>query len=111
MGEAAVKKATAEHLVIAAGVAIAGLCVWHATQKAGGPSIPAFTEDVNDVFAGHLASASELHQVTWTRHRYPARTGGEITAVIHGGWSQARIPDVPGSGWMTRPPAEEPLLS
>lgn len=104
-------KARAEHLAVAAGLAVAGFCAWQAMSRAGGAPVPAFAEDANNIIAGHLADVSELHQVTWTRHRYPARCGGEISAVIHGGWSQARIPCAAGSEWMTNPPSEQELLS
>ena len=94
-----------------AGAALAAVLLFAGTRKAGGTAIPAFTEDVNNVVAGHLATVAELHQVAYMPHRYPSRTGGEVNALIHGGWAQARIPVTPGSVWLTRPPSEMEVLT
>ena len=95
---------------VAAGLAAAAVLLFCATRQAGGPSIPAFSEEVNNVPADHLAYASELTQVAYVRHRYPVRVGGEINAIIHDGWSAARIPCTATSSWMTRPPANMDVL-
>lgn len=48
--------------------------------------------------------------VIHTRHRYPAATGGEISAAIHRGWSPMRVPArTPGAQWIVAPPSEETL--
>ena len=49
-------------------------------------------------------------EVVFTRHRYPAAVGGEITAAIHRGWSPMRVPArTPGAQWIVAPPSEEGL--
>jgi hypothetical protein len=42
----------------------------------------------------------------YTRHRYPRVTGGEITALIHKGFSPMRIPAVDDVQWLIAPPSE-----
>jgi hypothetical protein len=43
---------------------------------------------------------------TYTPHRYPRVTGGEITAAIHGGFSSMRVPNVADVQWLIAPPSE-----
>jgi hypothetical protein len=43
---------------------------------------------------------------TYTKHRYPRTTGGEITALIHGGFSPMRVPNVADVQWLIAPPSE-----
>lgn len=43
---------------------------------------------------------------TYTPHRYPRVTGGEITAVIHRGFSTMRVPDSADVQWLIAPPSE-----
>lgn len=44
---------------------------------------------------------------TYTRHRYPRTTGGEITAVIHRGFAPMRVPrNTPDAQWIVNPPSE-----
>lgn len=45
--------------------------------------------------------------VTYTPHRYPNVTGGNITTLIHRGFSQLRQKAPQDSKWITRPPSEE----
>lgn len=42
----------------------------------------------------------------YTRHRYPARHGGEISAAIHHGFSPMRVPHVDDVQWIISPPSE-----
>ena len=43
----------------------------------------------------------------YTPHRYPRSTGGEITALIHRGYSSMRIPaGTPDAQWIIAPPSE-----
>ena len=42
----------------------------------------------------------------YTPHRYPRVAGGEITAVIHKGFSTMRVPQVPDVQWIIAPPSE-----
>jgi len=43
---------------------------------------------------------------TYTPHRYPHAIGGEITAIIHRGFSPMRVPNVADVQWMVAPPSE-----
>jgi hypothetical protein len=48
--------------------------------------------------------------VVFTAHRFPGHVGGQITTVIHRGWSTFRVPDrVPGVQWIVAPPSEVSL--
>jgi hypothetical protein len=48
-----------------------------------------------------------LNGYVYTQHRYPRQTGGEVTAVIHRGFSAMRVPvDTPDAQWIVAPPSE-----
>jgi len=50
---------------------------------------------------------AHLNGYTYTQHRYPRQAGGEITAVIHRGFSPMRVPrDTPDAQWIVAPPSE-----
>jgi hypothetical protein len=49
---------------------------------------------------------NSLCQVVTLPHRYPQVSGGNITALIHHGWSPLRMSKGMDSRWITRPPAE-----
>jgi hypothetical protein len=59
---------------------------------------------------GHPGVACQPHQhhsgYTYTRHRYPRTVGGEITALIHKGYSPMRVPNVTDVQWIIAPPSE-----
>lgn len=56
---------------------------------------------------GRLCLPSEHHAgYTYTPHRYPRTTGGEITALIHRGFSPMRVPNVSDVQWLIAPPSE-----
>jgi hypothetical protein len=42
--------------------------------------------------------------VTQSRHRYPAVPGGNISTVMHKGWSQAMLNAPAGNDWFRNPP-------
>lgn len=50
--------------------------------------------------------ADHHHGYVYTPHRYPRACGGEITAVIHRGFSTMRVPDVQDVQWLIAPPSE-----
>lgn len=50
--------------------------------------------------------ATENQQLGYTPHRYPNVTGGNISTLIHYGFSQLRLPSPMDDSWRTRPPAE-----
>ena len=91
-------------VLTAAGLAYAAL-------RAAGPVIqPTFSEDLMPPIEPHLAQVSEhIGDVVFARHRYPARVGGEITAIMHNGWSMASVPTTAESMWITCPPGNVDL--
>jgi hypothetical protein len=56
----------------------------------------------------HLCRPHEHHSgYVYTPHRYPRVTGGEISAVIHRGFSPMRVPAAtPDADWIVSPPSE-----
>ena len=47
------------------------------------------------------------HGYVYTPHRYPRVVGGELTAVIHRGYSTMRVPEAtPDADWIVSPPSE-----
>lgn len=54
---------------------------------------------------GHcVASHEHLQGVVFSPHRYPERTGMQVTAVIHHGYAGLRIPQTDFSRWITSAP-------
>jgi hypothetical protein len=50
---------------------------------------------------------AHLNGYVYTQHRYPRQAGGEVTAVIHRGFSAMRVPaDTPDAQWIVAPPSE-----
>lgn len=43
---------------------------------------------------------------TYTPHRYPRTVGGELTNLIHHGFSSMRVPNVDDAQWIISPPSE-----
>ena len=43
---------------------------------------------------------------TYTPHRYPRSVGGDVTTLIHHGYSSMRIPNVQDVQWLISPPSE-----
>ena len=56
----------------------------------------------------HLCRPHQHHHgYIYTPHRYPRTVGGEITAVIHRGYSPMRVPAAtPDADWIVSPPTE-----
>lgn len=84
--------------------------------KTGGfnapPKQPVPEDDLHDMLNPHPEHPvichrdSHHHGYVYTPHRYPRVSGGEITAVIHRGFSTMRVPDVADVQWMIAPPSE-----
>jgi len=78
-----------------------------AAQPAPADDIASFTSNTCDGRAGHVCEAADHHGgYTYTPHRYPRSTGGEITAVIHNGFSPMRVPNQRDVQWIIAPPSE-----
>ena len=77
-------------------------------QPAPADDIARFTTYSKDGHPGHLCEPSQHHAgYVYTRHRYPRAVGGEISAVIHHGFSTMRVPSgTPDEQWIVAPPSE-----
>jgi hypothetical protein len=94
-------------------VLAAGLVAWHAISKTGSPAnVPAVTEDIKGGGTApqpgpHFVGPEQhIGDVVLTAHRYPAVTGGDITAMINYGFRPLLIPHEKDQFWITAPPSE-----
>src|SRR5271155_1188512 len=97
------------------GAVAAGVLFYLALMKTGGVQVPAtpFTEGLyttpdQDV-PGHsyndgLGLTSDA--LLYTKHRYPARCGGELSTAIHFGHSRLMVPHERDLNWIVCPPSE-----
>ena len=103
------------HVAVAAGVAVLG--VFLLTRSSGekapgfGPPAkqPAAQDDIwqaTNPCSGTPQFAPNHPGYVYTPHRYPRACGGELTALIHMGFSPMRIPNRPDIQWMIAPPSE-----
>ncbi len=105
---------------IAAGAA-AVLAVYLLSRVVGGgqtggfnqpPKQPVPDDDLHAMINPHpdhpVICPRENHHAgyVYTPHRYPRVCGGEITAVIHRGFSPMRVPDIADVQWLIAPPSE-----
>jgi hypothetical protein len=67
----------------------------------GGMNMPVFT-----MTHGFVTGNENIEGVTNLPHRYPNVSGGNITALIHRGWSPMRKRAPHDSKWIECPPAE-----
>jgi len=89
---------------------------WAMAHPTGGFSQPQAQPDADtdldrltDPHPDHpLFCQPEAHHAgyTYTPHRYPRMTGGEITALIHRGFSPMRVPNVADVQWLIASPSE-----
>ncbi len=108
---------------VALGAAVA-LTVWLVTRVIGGGQTGGFPapekqpvpdDDLHEYLNGHpdhpvVCGRADHHAgYTYTPHRYPRMTGGEITTLIHRGYSSMRIPNIADVQWMIAPPSEAVL--
>jgi hypothetical protein len=105
-------------VAIATGAGVAGFLI---TRVIGGgqtggfnapPKQPAPEDDLHDLLNPHPDHPVICHRddhhagYVYTPHRYPRVTGGEITAVIHRGFSPMRVPNKADIQWLIAPPSE-----
>jgi hypothetical protein len=107
-------------IALAVAFGVIGLAVAQMMRgdKTGGFNAPAEQPHADDDLSrlmdhspdGHpsvLCQPSQHHAgYVYTRHRYPRAVGGEITALIHKGYSSMRIPNSQDVQWMIAPPSE-----
>ena len=98
--------------LIAAAVAAAWLWTRHdgITGGLGQPQHQPQPDDdlarLTDSGAPHCHPQQHHAGYVYTPHRYPRTTGGEITAVIHRGYSTMRVPSSRDVQWLIAPPSE-----
>jgi hypothetical protein len=112
---------TKEKIMLGTALAVTaalGYSAFHVASNGGfnKPSKQAAPADPLAGFGGHNLDGrpgnvcepeAHLNGYTYTPHRYPRVTGGEITAVIHRGFSAMRVPaDTPDAQWIVAPPSE-----
>ena len=103
----------------AAAILAGGFLAWMLKDNATGdfhqpPEQPTADTDLNRMMDhsldGHPSVMCQPHEhhagYTYTPHRYPRMMGGEITAVIHRGFSPMRIPNEADVQWLIAPPSE-----
>lgn len=101
-------------LALGVGAAFAAWLWMQQSSKLGGFNQPPRQASPDDDLARLTGSGAphchpEQHHAgyVYTPHRYPRSTGGEITAVIHKGFSTMRVPrDTPDVQWIIAPPSE-----
>jgi hypothetical protein len=77
-----------------------------AKQAVGDADLDPFEPHTADGHPGHVCKPYH-GGYTYTPHRYPRMTGGEITAIIHRGFSPMRVPsNAPDANWIVSPPSE-----
>ena len=101
----------AEHVALLILAALGVLFLAGGLRKAGGLPVPATTtEDVARVPAPVQAVLcmpdEHVGQMVFTKHRYPAQVGGELSTVIHYGHSKLAVPNVNDLNWIVSPPSE-----
>jgi hypothetical protein len=73
---------------------------------------PVPDSDLNRLVSPHsdhpLFCQPEDHHAgyVYTPHRYPRFCGGDVSAVIHHGFSPMRIPNIQDMQWLIAPPSE-----
>ena len=95
-------------------LAVAGVYAWQQLRPTGGFNQPPKQVPPDDDIARLTDSAAphchpEQHHAgyVYSPHRYPRATGGEITALIHRGYSTMRVPGAtPDVQWIIAPPSE-----
>lgn len=97
--------------------AIAGgvLVIWLWTRHSGNTGFnqpqaqPQPDDDLSrltDIGAPHCHPQQHHAGYVYTPHRFPRTVGGEITAVIHRGYSSMRVPMSTDVQWLIAPPSE-----
>lgn len=101
------------HWVAIVAAAVLGLWLFGKMRPTGGFSQPAAQphpdDDVARLTDGNVPHCHpQQHHAgyVYTPHRYPRTAGGEITALIHHGYSSMRVPMEQDVQWLIAPPSE-----
>ncbi len=103
-------------LALSGAAALIGILWWSMAHPTGGfsqpPRQPQPDDDLAALVDPHpdhpLFCQPQDHHAgyVYTPHRFPRVTGGEITALIHRGFSPMRIPAEADVQWLIAPPSE-----
>lgn len=101
------------HWIALGGGALLGWWLIGQLRPTGGfnqPSAqPSPDDDLSRLTDGNVAHCHpQQHHAgyVYTPHRYPRTAGGEITALIHRGYSSMRVPMEQDVQWLIAPPSE-----
>jgi hypothetical protein len=101
------------HWIALGAGALVGAWLWQGLHPTGGfnqpPEQPHPDDDIarlTDSAAPHCHPEQHHEGYVYTPHRYPRTTGGEITALIHRGYSTMRVPMSDDVQWLVAPPSE-----
>lgn len=97
--------------VLTLALAVIAVTAWAGWRSAGGAAMAPPPQPVPEPdLPEHLCQEYEhMAGVTYQPHRYPRMVGQEVTALLHRGWSSARIRDRRDVQWMIHPPSEVSL--
>jgi hypothetical protein len=105
-----------ERIVIGGLIVVAAAFAWGGVRASPGGGIrqPArASEDVNFWYSPLQPPVVGPNQLiggyAYHPHRYPKLCGGEITTLLHRGFSTASIPAEDDMEWLTKPPSEVAL--
>ena len=105
------------HWLVLGGAVGLAVLLWLTMQHPTGyfnqpPAQPAPDDDLSRLVDPHpdhplFCQPQDFHAgYVYTPHRYPRTAGGEITALIHKGFSPMRVPNVQDVQWLIAPPSE-----
>lgn len=98
------------HWVVLAAV-VGGWWLWQQTPRLA-PAPPYQPQPDDDIWRLTHGNVPHCHPeqhhagYVYTPHRFPRVVGGEITALIHHGYSSMRVPSRDDVQWMIAPPSE-----
>ena len=105
-----------EKIILGLLAVIAGGIAWTAVRASpnGGIRVPSrASEDVNFWYSPIQAPIVGVDQlmngIAYHPHRYPKLCGGEITTLLHRGWSTVSLPAEGDMDWLSQPPSEVSL--
>lgn len=94
-------------------LAVGGVLVWLAVRASPGGGIKVPARAVEDVKSFTVPPGQpvvgvydHVGAVVFTPHRYPRVCGGEMSALINGGFGTLQLPHEDDMTWLIRPPSE-----
>jgi hypothetical protein len=101
------------HVAVVLAAGAGGWLAWQQWGPSSGFNQPPAQASPDDDLARLTGSGAPYchpeqhhHGYVYTPHRFPRTCGGEITAVIHRGFSPMRVPMSQDVQWLIAPPSE-----